>query len=260
LLNDITQFEFHSAHIIPKSKGGDSNIENLRPICSLCNLSMGNKNLIDFMIECGYPFDYIGLPKPEQKENKIIIKCKMRNNQYGKHNNVFDTIIYTKKLICPWGHWKDSNELFNEGKFRDEKFSNIFINYLECEDLVCIFDREYDYGLIVKIISEPLTEKLKEIIIVRNNKCSHKPMLSNCNKCNESVELILTDKYYKDNYQDFIKYINEDYQFENMYAIIRRVKIIGKINDNSIFYTLGKRLQNSICRCNEEILEKYIYN
>jgi hypothetical protein len=253
-LNDITQFEFHSAHIIPKSKGGNSTIENLRPICSLCNLSMGDKNMIDFMEENGYDTSRI-LPK-----KKVIIKCKMRNNQYGKHNNVFDTIIYTKKLICPWGHWKDTNELFNEGKFRDEKFSNIFINYLSCGDLVCIFDREYDYGLIVKITSEPITEKLKEIIIVRNNKCSHKPMLSNCNKCNESVELILTDKYYKDNYQDFIKYINEDYQFENMYAIIRRIEIIGRINDDCIFYTLGKRLQNSICRCNEEILEKIIYN
>ena len=262
-LNYFTQFEFHSGHIIPKSKGGDMNIENLRPICSLCNSSMSDKNMIDFMKICSYSFDRILIVEPIiqiEEEKKVIIKCKMRNNQYGKNSNVFETIIQTKKLICPWGHWKDTNELFNEGKFRNEKFSNIFINYLSCEDLVCIFDREYDYGLIVKIISEPITEKLKEIIILRNNKCYHKPLLNNCKNCSDSVELIFTDNYYEENSKKFIKYLNEDYQFENMYAIIRRVEIIGRINDNCIFYTLGKRLQNSICRCNDSILQKYIYN
>ena len=45
-----------------------------------------------------------------------------------------------------------------------------------------------------------------------------------------------------------------------MYAIIRKVEILGKVNDNCTFYTLGKRLQNSICHCNEEILHKNIYD
>ena len=45
-----------------------------------------------------------------------------------------------------------------------------------------------------------------------------------------------------------------------MYAIIRKVEVIGKVNDNCTFYTLGKKLQSSICRSNEELLHTYIYD
>ena len=45
--NNITNvFNFHTGHDIPNSKGGSLNIENLKPICSNCNLSMGNKYTI----------------------------------------------------------------------------------------------------------------------------------------------------------------------------------------------------------------------
>ena len=40
--NIILVTNFHAGHIIPESKGGKTSIENLRPICSNCNLSMGN--------------------------------------------------------------------------------------------------------------------------------------------------------------------------------------------------------------------------
>jgi 5-methylcytosine-specific restriction endonuclease McrA len=33
---------FHCGHIIPKSKGGRKILENLRPICSSCNVRMGS--------------------------------------------------------------------------------------------------------------------------------------------------------------------------------------------------------------------------
>jgi hypothetical protein len=37
----ISQLHFHIGHIIPRSIGGNMSKENLRPICSQCNLSMG---------------------------------------------------------------------------------------------------------------------------------------------------------------------------------------------------------------------------
>ena len=39
--NNITVFDFHVGHNIPEAKGGTLSLENLRPICSRCNHSMG---------------------------------------------------------------------------------------------------------------------------------------------------------------------------------------------------------------------------
>jgi 5-methylcytosine-specific restriction endonuclease McrA len=44
--NKITAFDFHVGHNIPESKGGKTSIENLKPICARCNLSMGSKYTI----------------------------------------------------------------------------------------------------------------------------------------------------------------------------------------------------------------------
>lgn len=41
--NTITVFDFQAGHDIPESKGGPTTFENLIPLCSRCNLSMGNQ-------------------------------------------------------------------------------------------------------------------------------------------------------------------------------------------------------------------------
>jgi 5-methylcytosine-specific restriction endonuclease McrA len=41
--NTITVFDFQAGHNIPESKGGQTSPENLVPICSRCNSSMGNQ-------------------------------------------------------------------------------------------------------------------------------------------------------------------------------------------------------------------------
>jgi len=40
--NRITPFDFHVGHNKPESKGGGIDINNLKPICARCNLSMSD--------------------------------------------------------------------------------------------------------------------------------------------------------------------------------------------------------------------------
>ena len=48
-LTYITQMSFHCGHIIPESKGGETILSNLLPICQNCNSSIGSKHMADFM-------------------------------------------------------------------------------------------------------------------------------------------------------------------------------------------------------------------
>lgn len=41
--NKINVFDFQAGHDIPECKGGTTEISNLQPICSRCNLSMGSQ-------------------------------------------------------------------------------------------------------------------------------------------------------------------------------------------------------------------------
>ena len=45
--NTITVFDFQCGHNIPESKGGTIAVTNLYPLCSRCNLSMGDRYTID---------------------------------------------------------------------------------------------------------------------------------------------------------------------------------------------------------------------
>lgn len=50
----ITPFAYHCGHVISESTGGSNDIYNLRPICAGCNLSMGKKDMRDFMKKYNY--------------------------------------------------------------------------------------------------------------------------------------------------------------------------------------------------------------
>jgi hypothetical protein len=52
--NEIKMSSFHCGHIIPEVHGGKLSIDNLRPICAGCNLSMGSENMIEFKKRCNF--------------------------------------------------------------------------------------------------------------------------------------------------------------------------------------------------------------
>jgi hypothetical protein len=55
----IDQQDFQCGHIQSEHNGGKVNIQNLRPICGMCNRSMGTKNMFEFMEQYGFDTNHI---------------------------------------------------------------------------------------------------------------------------------------------------------------------------------------------------------
>lgn len=51
---EITQRNFSCGHKIAESKGGETNVDNLRPICHMCNFSMGTRDMDEFIKTNGF--------------------------------------------------------------------------------------------------------------------------------------------------------------------------------------------------------------
>ena len=50
----ISRGNFECGHVQSRAENGDTTVQNMRPICSLCNKSMGTKNMEDFMNMYGF--------------------------------------------------------------------------------------------------------------------------------------------------------------------------------------------------------------
>jgi len=48
---DIIIENWHVGHVISVARGGGNIVENLRPLCASCNLSMGERHMGDFIRE-----------------------------------------------------------------------------------------------------------------------------------------------------------------------------------------------------------------
>ena len=107
--NRITPFTFEAGHNIPFSKGGSTTIDNLRPICSDCNKSMGNRFTIDEFSE-----------QYKSSKEKIIVRkfdplyTQNNSNDSNDSNNVHElssTSAPTHATAHTPVHLKDSNML-----------------------------------------------------------------------------------------------------------------------------------------------------
>jgi 5-methylcytosine-specific restriction endonuclease McrA len=54
LKTTICMTDFQVGHVLSEHDGGNLNIDNLRPICASCNISMGTTNMKDYVIKYGY--------------------------------------------------------------------------------------------------------------------------------------------------------------------------------------------------------------
>jgi len=47
-INEIKMNSFHCGHVISEAMGGPTTVDNLRPVCATCNLSMRTQNMEKF--------------------------------------------------------------------------------------------------------------------------------------------------------------------------------------------------------------------
>jgi hypothetical protein len=106
--NEIKMSSFHCGHILAEVHGGKLSVENLRPVCAACNLSMGSENMVDFKKRCGFGSietlrlpvytNILELPKvSEIQESKEIEESKDSNETkdktsfvYKRFNSIFE--------------------------------------------------------------------------------------------------------------------------------------------------------------------------
>lgn len=77
--NIITPFTFEVGHNIPVSRGGDTNIDNLRPICTGCNRSMGNRYTIDEFSKLSTAITCKDKIEANEVQDKVQCKKKFKN-------------------------------------------------------------------------------------------------------------------------------------------------------------------------------------
>ena len=82
---------WEAGHDIAESKGGKTNIANLRPICSQCNKSMGTRSIREFSdTHDGYAIDFLSarykVRHPREVDTAEIL-VKLKNKYETNHTN-----------------------------------------------------------------------------------------------------------------------------------------------------------------------------
>ena len=83
-INEIKMNNFHCGHIVAEVNGGTNSIENLKPICSACNLSMGSENLEDFKKRCEFIPISNNIHLINSIDSKKIVKKKTKTKVSSK--------------------------------------------------------------------------------------------------------------------------------------------------------------------------------
>ena len=103
-LRIISQMNFHCGHIIAESKNGETNINNLLPICAICNNSIYNKHLnyVQKMFE-------EKIPKVKQNKHKSNNRPSAKINKNAKNKSICEcdncgTVFQQRQSL--WRHKK----------------------------------------------------------------------------------------------------------------------------------------------------------
>ena len=223
--NNICYATFQCGHILSRAKGGTIHKDNLEPICSACNQSMGTRHMFEFMKKYGYE------PSAEQKElceifdnyfkdreetNKTKTNTDLKTNKKVNKNN--KSVFYKKPEIesCV-------QSILNKFKKYNEREvqviaptqsgkSDVIINFIDkITKNQKKYRKEYNIDKIAVIIcasdndlKRDLTNKIKNYDKKNTIKVKHLPDIMNYHKDEEiwglfkNLSLIIFDENHCD--------------------------------------------------------------
>ena len=112
--SNIDSKNFECGHIVSVKEGGDTNLENLKPICSSCNKSMGPQNLNEFKERY-----FAGKKSEDTKKvaDDTYVNQFIRDN-LGPDSSSFLSLDKIHKQYFKWLH-KNHEKYYEENKFSE---------------------------------------------------------------------------------------------------------------------------------------------
>lgn len=132
----IDKKNFNCGHVKSEKDGGVITVDNLRPICSKCNGSMGTQNMLDYMKIMKYKKTELwnGKTNIEIEKNKIP-KLEQQNSQI-QLRSFYDQYLKTEKLNLNPSYQRSFCWNFNKQRFFIDTIMKRFPvpNFVICTD------------------------------------------------------------------------------------------------------------------------------
>lgn len=93
-ITKIAQTNFHCGHYISRKNGGRTSLENMRPICAGCNLSMSSTNMDIFMQNNGFSEEKLLFDDSSDEYIENIIDIVNIIVQINKDNMCYDNLCW----------------------------------------------------------------------------------------------------------------------------------------------------------------------
>lgn len=205
---EISVWDFECGHIISEKDDGPTTLYNLRPICGLCNKSMGSTHMEEFIIKCGFVkhenWDKVKIPE------NIIIEQRTNTSKKQVQNNIIEELKKTQHYDMYIVYKQLFDNCFKKSRFNDDN---------ECEKIGMVLKNIYDMDAF--ILFNYFCSKSARYEEREGTLTKYKNLQYDLNQ-NNSI-LIIYDYAVKDNKNEYIKLMYKDDPPFQMYDFAKKI-------------------------------------
>jgi len=139
--SEIDSKNFECGHIISVKDGGDTNLDNLLPICSSCNKSMGTQNLHEFK-ETYFSDSNVKIDNLTPVQEYIETKVKY-NEGLVKHFTSGEMVTREVKLETIYNSYREWLNVNHPQDYKDKMYEDCFGNNDTIDELKTIMINKF---------------------------------------------------------------------------------------------------------------------